>query len=142
MESFPERLKAIGLKKSSPEVFDAVTELITALRVRDMTEEDLKLTLEIISYGFEEINSFNIFDGNLWMDFDYGNTKPGDYVKVKDNSYDSPTGTNHNGRVGRITNISGRRVHVRYLGTSRVSDMTHPISHLQSPKHGLQLNTK
>lgn len=142
MESFSERLESLGIKKSSPEVFDAVRELITALRVRNMVEEDLKLTLELISYGYDEVMDYPILSEEEWTDFDYGNTKPGDYVKVKSGSYNSPNGIKHNDRVGRITNISGRRVHVRYLGTSKVSDMSHPIANLQSPKYGIQWKTK
>lgn len=142
MESLPERLESIGIKKSSPEVFDAVVELVMALRARNMSEQDLRLTLELVGSGYDEIADYPLYDDESWMDFDYGNVKPGDYVKVKSNAYDSPTGIKHNNRVGRITNISGRRVHVRYLGTSRVSEMTHPIANLQTLVYGLQWNTK
>ena len=142
MESLPERLESLGIKKSSPEVFDAVLELVTTLRVRGMSEDDLRLTLELVSSGYDEIQGYPIYDEDSWMDFDYGNVKPGDYVKVRGGIYETPTGMKHNNRVGRITNISGRRVNVRYLGTSRVSDMTHPIANLQTLKYGLQWKTK
>lgn len=138
MESLPERLESLGIKESSPEVFDAVKELVTALRLRNMSEHDLRLTLELVSSGYNEIINYPMYSDDYWVDFDYGNIKPGDYVKVRDGIYNSPTGLKHNGRVGRITNISGRRVHVRYIGTTRVSDMHHPISNLQTLKYGIQ----
>lgn len=142
MESLPERLESLGIKKSSPEVFDAVVELIMALRARGMGDQDLRLTLELVGSGYDEISGYPMYDENSWMDFDYGNVKPGDYVKVKSDAYTSTTGAKHNDRVGRITNISGRRVHVRYLGTSRVSEMSHPIANLQTLNYGLQWKTK
>lgn len=122
-----------------PEVINAVLDAVYALKAHNLSDQDLVLSMELLSGpGYQELQEFRGYSNSDWQDFDYGNVKPGSYVKVKENSYDSDTGRLHNGRVGILMNISGRRCTVRYLGTKGLSSMKHPIANLQSLKYGVQ----
>lgn len=134
-----EKLKSLGI---SGKLLDVLLELRAVIDLHGLSEHESSQLLDIISStGMEEVNKLSLLSEDSWGDFEYGNTIPGDYVRVRPDSYDSITGHKHNGRVGKITNISGRRVRIRYLGIKQSSSMDHPISNLQSPKHGIQLKT-
>lgn len=69
-----------------------------------------------------------------WENFNYGNVKLGDYVRVKKNAYDSKWGEKHNGLVGILSEMGGGRCTVKYLGLSTGSVMIHPKENLESLK--------
>lgn len=143
MESLRKRVEKLGLRESNPDVYGALIDVLTVLRMRNLSEEESQQVLDLISEkGRDEILDFPVLEDEHWQDFDYGNVKTGHYVRVKPWAYDSLSGMKHNSRVGRVVNISGRRVLVQYLGISGVSDIHHPIGMLQSPKYGLQWKTE
>lgn len=137
-----DRLISYGMG-DRPEVLRAVSDAILAIEHHDLSREDLNLTLDLLSSsGYKELTNSPVFSDEDWGQFNYGGVKPGDYVKVKKNMYDSSTGLAHNDRVGVVLNISARRVSVRYLGTRGRATMTHPIDNLLSLKHSVQWKTK
>ena len=142
MEPLRDRVEKLGIRESRPEVYGALIDVLTVLRLRNLDYQECKEILDLISErGRNEIMNFPLLEDEDWQDFDYGNAKVGHYVRVKPYAYDSSTGQKHNGRLGRVLNISGRRVLVQYIGISGYSDMHHPIGMLQSPKYGIQWKT-
>lgn len=138
MQELQKKLESSGYA-SRPEVLSAVLDAVYALKAHNLSDGDLRLSMEILSVsGYQELLEFRGYSEEDWQDFDYGNVKPGSYVRVKPDSYDSETGKSHNGRVGILLNISGRRCTVRYLGTKGATSMKHPISNLQSLKYGVE----
>lgn len=69
-----------------------------------------------------------------WIDFDYGNMNFGDYVRVKKDAYTSPSGVNHNGKVGKIFAMSGGKCTIDYVGLDTGRAMPHPWQLLDSLK--------
>lgn len=85
--------------------------------------------------GFEALESLpEAVAKGQWVDFDYGNVKLGDYVRVKEDAYTSPSGVNHNGKVGRLVNAYGGKAQIDYLGLDTGRGMPHPFSSLESLK--------
>lgn len=133
-----ERLRTFGYE-GQPEVTSAVLDAVWALKAHDLTPDQLKLAMELLSAdGYKELTTAPTYSEDDWMDFDYGNVKPGAYVRVKPHSYDSDLGAKHNGRIGVLLNIAGRRCMLRYLGTRGRTSMRHPIGNLQSLRYGVQ----
>lgn len=139
MKEAAEKLKALGYTRDSP-IFSAVLDIIATISLHDLSSKDEKDVLNLITS--QEFEDFPLLDDTSWVEFDYGNVKPGDYVRIKKDSYDSETGREHNGRVGRLVNLSGRRATVRYLGIKGISPMRHPIGNLQSLKFGVRIEDR
>ena len=138
MIDLSEKLESLGLLQSSA-VTSAVSDVLATLSMHNLTENQEREVLDLISSkGLSEIIETPLFSDDAWVDFDYGNVKIGDYVRVKPNVYDSDTGSKHNSRVGVLVTIRARRCTVRYLGINHVYPMQHPIRNLQSLKHGVQ----
>jgi hypothetical protein len=73
-----------------------------------------------------------------WRDFDYGNVKLGDFVRVKKDAYDAPSGARHNGLVGILKFMKGGHCTVEYIGLAAGNSQKHPMSKLDSLKWGVQ----
>lgn len=136
MSEILRKIEYIGFDPSSP-VYKVLFDILTVIENANLSEEDQKTLYQLMSpEGFAEI--YNVLEVREWSEFDYGNVKVGSLVKVKDDAYSSETGKAHNGRVGFLLDISGRRCLVRYVGTRGKSEMRHPIENLQSPKYGVK----
>lgn len=136
MESLPAKLQKIGFEESGP-IYTAIYDILILLEYSNLSEVEIRTILEILSEnGLNDISL--VADVSEWAEFDYGNAKVGSLVRVKDSAYSSETGKRHNGRVGFILSISGRKCRVRYAGTRGSSDLAHPIDNLQSPRYGVK----
>lgn len=126
-----ERIRAAGY--DGP-VHDAVVSLAVTLDKFDLTDEQKALVFEFVSKsGREKLAALpeHLLEGQ-WENFNYGNVKIGDYVRVKSSAYDSETGSKHNGLVGILTHASGGRFFVEYLGDQVGTQMHHPEMSLES----------
>lgn len=141
MRSVAEKLEALGYSPNSP-VFSAVLDVVASISIHNLTEEQEREVLNLVSpQGMVEILDTPLYEEDAWVDFDYGNVKIGDYVRVKPKSYDSDSGLKHNSRVGVLLNLKARRCTVRYIGINSKSTMQHPIGNLQSLKYSVQWKT-
>ncbi len=135
---FVERVEALGHKVGSP-VHSALSDALVAMDQHNLSPDELEALLDLISSsGRAEISHLPPPTDGMWEDFNYGNVRTGDYVKVREDAYDSDTGANHNGLVGVLLRVSNRRCTVRYLGRQEFSPMQHPIDSLLSMKRAVQ----
>jgi len=136
MEEILRTVRDLGFEEKS-KIYKTLHDIFSILSYNNITEEERNIISQLLSdYGYSEISSISI--PNRWMEFDYGNVKTGTVVKVKEDAYSSETGQLHNGRVGFVLDISGRRCLVRYAGTRGKSEMRHPIDKLLSAKYGVE----
>jgi hypothetical protein len=130
-EGLSQRVRAAGYDGA---VHDAIVSVAVSVDKFDLTDEQKSVVLDFISStGREQLEALpqRLLDGE-WEDFNYGNVKKGDYVRVKHNAYDSPTGALHNGRVGFLARADARRFVVHYLGEHVGTSMPHPETSLES----------
>ena len=138
MIELSEKLKSLGFSPGS-NIYSAIMDVSATISMHKLSKEDTNTVLNLVGgSNLHEIDNYPMYSNDSWVDFDYGNVRVGDYIRVKPDSYDSDTGAKHNGRVGLLVNISARRCTVRYLGIHHISTMQHPIGNLQSLKHGVQ----
>ena len=127
-----EKIQELGY---SDKVASAVFDVIVTLDSFEFSDKELEDVFDLLSnHGMSELESVPNFTEDMWEPFSYGNVRPGDFIRVSKNAYDSPTGEVHNGRVGILVTISGRRCTVRYIGVNRLATITHPIDNLESIK--------
>lgn len=142
LEYFSEKLESIGYKAGS-NVHRAVSDALVAIEQHKLSQDEYAAILDLLSeFGRDSLGHYPSFGDDLWQDFDYGNVIVGDYVRVRHDAYDSETGKHHNGLVGELLNVSGRRCSVRYIGLRGASKMYHPIGNLESLKHGVHLKAE
>lgn len=142
LEYFSTKLTVGGYRPDSA-VFKAVTDLMVAFDQHELSETDQTVVLNMFSeFGRDDLGKIPLCGDDAWEEFNYGNVKVGEYVKVKPDMYDSPEGESHNGLVGTLLRVSGRRCTVRYLGRPDISPMHHPIDNLLSIKRAIQLKTE
>lgn len=136
MEEILRTIPDLGFDEKS-KVYKTLYDIFSILSYNNITDEERNIISQLLGgSGYSEISSISV--PNRWMEFDYGNVKTGAIVKVKEDAYSSETGQLHNGRVGFVLDISGRRCLVRYAGTRGKSEMRHPIDKLLSPKYGVE----
>lgn len=138
-ENLRSKLKAIGYSgedEESKKILDAVVATSLTISGFKLSGSSLNTVLELL-----QTNSKMVVDAwtkdhadALWEDFNYGNTTFGDYVRVKLDAYDSISGAVHNGLVGKLTQMSGGKCLVEYLGLAAGNSMTHPMENLDSLK--------
>lgn len=100
-----------------------------------LPDDALDTILEIISsHGRKNLESLpqRVLNGSEWDEFALGNVAIGDFVRVKRDAYDSPTGAKHNGLVGTLGFVKGHRCSVNYIGSSTGKTMKHPMEKLES----------
>lgn len=117
-----------------PEIVSALVSLATVLDKHGLTEEQKQTVYTLLSEaGNESVKSVpeKVVAGE-WRDFDYGNVKIGDYVRIKPDAYDSESGMKHNGRVGVLKHMAHNRCTVEYVGSDVGHSMSHPMTNLDS----------
>jgi len=135
---FRNKMTVAGVETDS-DLYNALSEAIVVLSAWNLNEAELKFAMSLISeYGLEQLDNLPLIPEDAWVPFDYGNARPGEFVKVAPNAYDSPTGSVHNNRLGIITEVSGHRASVRYITDEVHTNMRHPISRLLSLKYVLK----
>lgn len=135
-----DRLIAIGFDDDHPDG-QKIRETLLAVAVTidhyDLSEIGMEAVSELISAAgrrrLREVPQ-SVLNGSDWEDFAYGNIKVGDFVRVKRDAYDSPTGIVHNGLVGILGFVSGRRCTVNYIGLQSGTTLRHPMDKLESLK--------
>lgn len=138
---FRDSLTNAGIETDS-EMYHAIIDAAVALSNRQLNSDQIKYALGFISeYGLNQMENTLTIPDEAWAPFDYGNVRVGEYVKVKPDAYDSATGWVHNGRLGVVTNVSGRRCTVRYLtNTDPDATQQHPLDKLLSIRFVLKSN--
>lgn len=115
-------------------VHHAIISVAVSLDRFDLDERQRSAVLDFISSeGRKQLDALpdRMLDAQ-WEDFNYGNVKEGDYVRVKPDAYDSEEGSLHNGLVGILVRGDARRYLVNYLGEHVGNSRYHPESSLQS----------
>jgi hypothetical protein len=119
---------------AQPEVVTAMVSLAVVLDRQGLTADQKLLVYNLLSEaGRDSLKKVpeKVVAGE-WKDFDYGNVKIGDYVRVKPDAYDSPSGMKHNGRVGILKYMAHNRCTVDYIGEDLGNAMKHPMEMLDS----------
>lgn len=130
-EELSARVRAAGYDGA---IHDAIVSVAVSVDKFDLTKEQKSVVLDFISSsGREQLDALpdRLLDGE-WENFNYGNVKIGDYVRVRVDAYDSPTGAKHNGLVGILARADARRFVVQYLGEHVGQSMPHPETSLES----------
>ena len=134
-EEFDSLIAAVGLEGSKEQ--EVLLSLFATLAASELTPDQAKNIMEIFSEkGLEDLKKVpeKVLSAE-WRDFDYGNVKIGDYVRVKKGVYtDSDSGVLHEGRIGILTYAFNHRFTVRYIGLHAGNTMIHPMKNLQSMK--------
>lgn len=133
-EDLRKRLHVAGFDETHP-IAVSVLNLAVTLDNEQLSHKDRELVFNLFSiYGIEQLKSIpsDILELTVWQDFDYGNTKIGDFVRVKQNAYDAKTAMRHNGKLGILISMHAMRCKVKYIGDRSTSNMVHPMSNLES----------
>lgn len=136
------RLHGIGLgpeHRDGEKAADAIIAVLLTLSTFEMDDDTKTTVLNLISsHGLRSIKSTPFFVEEDWKDFDYGNVKIGDFVRVKKDAYDSVTGAKHNGLVGVLKFMKSGQCSVDYIGLASGNTMKHPKERLESLKRSVQ----
>lgn len=139
-EQFLKSLADAGYEKES-DVAKAIMHLAYTLDASGLSESDRSIVLQLFSgKGLEQLQNFSgdLPESYRWSEFEIGNTKVGDVVRVGLDAYDTEKGRPHNGLVGVIESVYGGRVEVRYLGRYADLPQTHPRENLEILKKGVK----
>lgn len=124
-----------GSKPGDAKITEALLAIAITLDEYDLSEHEKKTVVELLRESAQEdMLQAPSFTEDRWEDFNYGNVKFGDFVRVKKDAYDSVTGSKHNGLVGVLASGSYGRYVVNYIGTSAGKTMRHPMGMLESLK--------
>lgn len=116
-------------------VIQALVAVHLTLGTFELSESARGAILDLLSTtGREAIDAFPEFPEDAWQNFDYGNVKIMDFVRVKRGAYDSETGVKHNGLVGILTHMRGGICTVEYIGLASRSSQRHSMEKLDSLK--------
>lgn len=133
-----EKLESIGysgLRESDESLVQALVAVHLTLESLELSEAAQGVVLDLLSTtGRKALESTPVFGGDAWRDFDYGNVKLGEYVRVKPDAYDSESGNRHNGLVGVLTYMTGGKCTVKYIGLASGNSQPHPMEKLDSLK--------
>lgn len=136
MFDYLELRRAVGSLGYSRDVTNAVISCAVALDQYGLSDDDKSVVFELISKaGRKKLGALpeRLLTGQ-WEEFNYGNVKLGDYVRVRPGSYDSPSGQPHNGKVGVLRRVSARQATIEYIGDDSGRLMKHPVANLESLK--------
>lgn len=124
-----------GYRGDDKAVVDAIIAVHLTLESYKLSKTAQEIVLSLLSKdGRASLTNIPDWDDDSWRDFDYGNVKQGEFVRVKPDAYDSETGSRHNGLVGVMTFMSGRVCSVDYIGLATGNSHKHPMEKLQSLK--------
>lgn len=128
------KLSAMGYKEDS-KVSKALLSALITLDNFDLSKGEMSIVLALLNKdALKTITESGSLVNAEWEDFNYGNVKIGDFIRVKDDAYDSDTGRMHNGLVGTLLGMRGGKCTVDYLGNAINNSMQHPMGNLQSLK--------
>jgi len=139
-EGLREKLEGLGytgLRETDESLIQALVAVHLTLETFKLSEDARGAVLDLLSgNGRDAVKSTPVFAEDAWKSFDYGNVKMGEFVRVKTDAYDSPTGNPHNGLVGVLTYMSGGKCTVTYIGLASGNSQPHPMEKLDSLKGG------
>jgi hypothetical protein len=130
-----ESLGYTGLREDDESLIQALAAVHLTLESFELSEAAREAILGFLSAtGRKALESTPTFGEDAWQDFDYGNVKLGEFVRVKPDAYDSPTGILHNGLVGILGHMYGGKCTVNYIGLASDNSQKHPMEKLCSLK--------
>lgn len=124
-----------GSREDDEKVIQALVGLHLTLESQELSKDAREAVVDLLAASVrEELNDLPDLSEDSWKDFDYGNVKVDDFVRVKPDAYDSGTGSRHNGLVGILVAMRGGQCVVRYIGRASGNTMRHPMDKLDSLK--------
>lgn len=133
-----ESMEWLGYWKDHPEraqIVDALVAVFLTLDHSDLRPEMYDVVFRFVTpEGQGALNMTKEYLDRSWQDFDYGNVKIGDYVRVKKDAYPDGTGARHNGLVGKLIDMRAGKCRVQYIGLAVENEMNHPKENLESLK--------
>lgn len=138
LDRLSKKIREIGYDDRSPngsKILPALIAIHLTLDSFQLSDSEKRDVLDLLSQGSEsQISKLPDMSDDCWEDFNYGNVRFGDFVRVKKNAYDSETGSRHNGLVGILTAGSSGRFLVSYIGLRSGTATRHPMGMLESLK--------
>lgn len=126
-----------GLREDDESLVQALVAVHLTLESFELSEAAQGAILDLLSTtGRQALEATPVFGDDAWQNFDYGNVKLWDFVRVKTDAYDSPTGSRHNGLVGVLAYMVGGNCTVNYIGLATGNSQRHPMENLDSLKEG------
>lgn len=139
-EGLREKLEGLGysgLREDDESLVQALVAVHLTLETFELSKAARGAILDLLSAnGRDALQSIPVFGEDEWISFDYGNVGIGEFVRVKPDAYDSPTGAAHNGLVGVLFQMSAGKCHVNYIGLASGNSQHHPMEKLDSLKGG------
>ena len=124
-----------GLREDDESLIQALVAVNLTLQSFELSEGAQGAVLDLLSAsGREALEDTPVFTEDAWQDFDYGNVKLWEFVRVKPDAYDSETGSRHNGLLGVLAYMSGGNCTVNYIGLATGNSQKHPMAKLDSLK--------
>lgn len=124
-----------GYRGDDKKVVDAIIAVHLILESYKLSATAQEIVFNLLSQnGRASLANTPVWDEEAWDEFDYGNVKTGEFVRVRPDAYDSETGSRHNGLVGVMTYMRGRVCTVNYIGLASYNSQKHPMEKLQSLK--------
>jgi len=124
-----------GYRGDDKKVVDAIIAVHLTLESYKLSPNALNIVLDLLSKnGRASLENTPNWDEDSWVDFDYGNVKQGEFVRVKPDAYDSESGSRHNGLVGTLQYMKSHVCTVDYIGLATGNSHKHPMEKLQSLK--------
>lgn len=135
-----EKLESIGytgLRKDDESLIQALVAVHLTLETLELSKAARGAVMDLLSTnGRDALASAPVFGEDAWRDFDYGNVTLGEFVRIKPDAYDSPTGSRHNGLVGILAHMNAGKCTVNYIGLASGTRHPHPMEKLDSLKGG------
>jgi hypothetical protein len=132
-----ESLGYSGLRETDESLIEALVAVHLTLETFELSEAARGAIMDLLSSnGRKALESVPVFGEDAWISFDYGNVKLGEFVRVRPDAYDSPTGAPHNGLVGVLAAMNGGKCTVNYIGLASGNSQPHPMEKLCSLKGG------
>jgi len=139
-EGIREDLVALGYTgehRDDESVIQGLVAVHLTLETLELSKAAREAILDLLSAtGREDLNNLPDLSEESWQDFDYGNVRLFNLVRIKHDAYDSDTGVKHNGLVGVLTDMRGGQCTVKYIGLASRSSQRHPMEKLDSLKYG------
>jgi hypothetical protein len=132
-EELSKSLETAGYSADS-EIAKTILNLAYTLDASELSESDRSIVLQLFSSrGLEQLQNLSgrIPSSYRWSEFEIGNTREGDVVRVRLDAYTTENGSQHNGLVGVIESVYAGRVTVRYYGRYADLPQIHPREKLE-----------
>jgi hypothetical protein len=116
------------------DIAKAIKNLAYTLDASELPESARSIVLQLFSQrGLDQLreNTGKLPESYRWSEFEIGNTRVGDTVRVRLDAYSTVSGSSHNGLVGVIESVYAGRVEVRYVGRYADIPQTHPREKLE-----------